>query len=167
MDADTSPAPSSKPAATHSCQRCAVRKIRCNKQRPCNACVKANAECEQRVIRPPQRRKRANRNEILSGRLAQYERLLQQKDTVQNASTETPDHKISSSLTTNESISTTKDSSPLQTPNAVIARPLRVSDDAQLLHDRGRSKYLDKLVYQSARILGIADCLSVVCGQEL
>ena len=155
MDADTTSAPSSKPSTAHSCQRCAVRKIRCDKKRPCTACTKADAECEHRVIRPPQRRKRANRNEILNGRLAQYERLLQQKDAGQDALTETSDNKASPSLAINESSSKIRDGSPVQTPNTVIARPLRVSDDTQLLHDQGRSKYLDKLVYQNARVFAL------------
>ena len=150
MEADRSSAPSSKPATTHSCQRCAVRKIRCDKQQPCAACVKADARCEPRVVRPPRRKRGLNRNEILSGRLAQYEKLLQQKDVGPVGLTRTPGHNASS-LTTNGTVSTTKERSPSQAPDVPPAQPLGVGSRPQLLHDKGRSKYIDKFVYHNAR----------------
>ena len=164
MDTATNSAPSSKPLTTHSCQRCAVRKIRCDKQKPCGACVKHNLECEYRMLPPPRRKKKRNRNEILVGRLKQYDRLLQQKDVDPGALPKAPSHHTSS-LTTNGGILINEGTSPLQTPDPTIAQRLGVIPQTQLLHDRNRSKYLDKFVYYDARLC-VANHHPVVFGQK-
>lgn len=164
MDTATNSAPLSKPATTHSCQRCAVRKIRCDKQQPCGACVRHNFVCEYRMLPPPRRKKKPDRNKILIGRLEQYERLLHRKGVDPGASPKAPSQHTSS-LTTNGSGLATKDTSPLQRPDPTIAQPVGVIPQTQLLHDQNRSKYLDKFVYHDA-CLCVADHCSVVCGQE-
>ncbi|KAI5204549.1 hypothetical protein E4T39_03579 [Aureobasidium subglaciale] len=47
---DTSPntrtlGPRNLPRASHACQRCRTKKGRCNQQRPCSTCVRANSAC--------------------------------------------------------------------------------------------------------------------------
>ena len=163
MDTATNSAPASKPATTHSCQRCAVRKIRCDKQQPCGACVRHKVECEYRMLPPPRRKRKRDRNEVLSGRLEQYERTLHQKGVDPGVLSKAPSHHTSS-LTTNGSGLATKDESPLQIPDPTSDQSVGVVPQTQLLHDQNRSKYLEKFVYHDTCFC-VADHCSVLCGQ--
>lgn len=60
---DTSPVtrplgPRNLPRASHACQRCRIKKGRCNQQQPCSSCVRASASC----FYGEERRKRRKRN---------------------------------------------------------------------------------------------------------
>ena len=149
MDTATAPASSSKPLAAHSCQRCAARKIKCDKQQPCGACVKSNAECEHRLLPRPKRRKRQDRNEVLVRRLEQYERLLHQKVAGSEVPPKDPED-LSSSRSSYRSDSTVKDvkNSPLSRPSGLsVTHPMSaLPQDQVLVRDENRSKYLDKSV---------------------
>lgn len=133
----------------YSCQRCAARKIRCDKQQSRGACVRHNVECEYRILPRARRKKKPDRNEILVGRLEQYEKLLHQKGVDQGALAKAPNY-YTSSLTINESRPTTKDTPPLQLPEPTTSQPLGFVSQTQLLHDQNRSKYLEKFVYRDA-----------------
>lgn len=37
--------PRNLPRASHACQRCRIKKGRCNQQQPCSSCVRASASC--------------------------------------------------------------------------------------------------------------------------
>ena len=74
----TTPSLSLRP--THSCNRCAARKVKCDRQNPCSACINHNVDC---VFTPPpppgKRHKRPkDKNQILVDRLKHYEALLQE-----------------------------------------------------------------------------------------
>lgn len=50
--------PRNLPRASHACQRCRIKKGRCNQQQPCSSCVRASASC----VYGEERRKRRKRN---------------------------------------------------------------------------------------------------------
>lgn len=160
MDTATNAAPSSKPMAKPSCHRCAVRKVKCDRQQPCGACVRQKTECEYRILPPTQPKRKRGREEILLERLAQYERLLPRKDVDRDASSPHtfPKEQIgkippgatdspTSSLTANRSGPTIKDTSPLRVADSTAAHSLGIVYKAQLLHDQDRSKYLDNALW--------------------
>ncbi|KAK3944890.1 fungal-specific transcription factor domain-containing protein [Diplogelasinospora grovesii] len=62
----------------HSCVLCQQRKVRCDKQKPCANCVKAQVECRVVPPQPPRRRKKKPHERDLIERLRKYESLLSQ-----------------------------------------------------------------------------------------
>jgi hypothetical protein len=62
----------------HSCVLCQQRKVRCDKQKPCANCVKAQVECRVIPPQPPRRRKKKPHERDLIDRLRKYESLLSQ-----------------------------------------------------------------------------------------
>ncbi len=62
----------------HSCVLCQQRKVRCDKNKPCANCVKANVECRVVPPQPPRRRKKKPHERELVERLKKYEALLNQ-----------------------------------------------------------------------------------------
>ncbi|KAL2132125.1 hypothetical protein VTI74DRAFT_4160 [Chaetomium olivicolor] len=62
----------------HSCVLCQQRKVRCDKQKPCANCVKAQVECRVVPPQPPRRRKKKPHERELIERLRKYESLLSQ-----------------------------------------------------------------------------------------
>jgi hypothetical protein len=76
MAAIVSPLPKTSTRLTFSCIRCAERKVKCDRQRPCSACTKHNTECVFNT-KPPKRKQKRVKVQVLSDRLNQYEELLQ------------------------------------------------------------------------------------------
>lgn len=77
------PAPAPEPAVMkltrgHSCVLCQQRKVRCDKQKPCANCLKAQVECRVVPPQPPRRRKKKPHERDLIDRLRKYESLLSQ-----------------------------------------------------------------------------------------
>lgn len=62
----------------HSCVLCQQRKVRCDKQKPCANCVKAQVECRVVPPQPPRRRRKKPQERDLIERLKKYEALLAQ-----------------------------------------------------------------------------------------
>ncbi|KAL2016646.1 hypothetical protein VTK56DRAFT_3226 [Thermocarpiscus australiensis] len=62
----------------HSCVLCQQRKVRCDKQKPCGNCIKAQVECRVVPPQPPRRRKKKPHERDLIERLRKYESLLSQ-----------------------------------------------------------------------------------------
>ena len=62
----------------HSCVLCQQRKVRCDKQKPCANCVKAQVECKVVPPQPPRRRRKKPHERDLIERLKKYENLLAQ-----------------------------------------------------------------------------------------
>ena len=66
--------------STFACVRCSERKVKCNKQNPCSACISHKVQCIFRAPKPRRkRRKFSARNDLLDERLKRYEALLQEK----------------------------------------------------------------------------------------
>lgn len=62
----------------HSCVLCQQRKVRCDKQKPCANCVKAQVECRVVPPQPPRRRKKKPQERELIDRVRKYESMLAQ-----------------------------------------------------------------------------------------
>jgi len=77
--ATTTPSTSTHKRPTFSCIRCAERKVKCDRQRPCAGCVKSNVECIFKPVQPPKQRNKRVKVKVLTDRLKQYEALLQEK----------------------------------------------------------------------------------------
>jgi hypothetical protein len=63
-------------AQNHSCVSCQQRKVKCDRQTPCAACVKSQVECVMRIPLRPRRRPRKVPEAVRDARLKQYEELL-------------------------------------------------------------------------------------------
>jgi hypothetical protein len=64
---------------TFACIRCSDRKVRCNKQNPCNSCVRHNVQCVFRPRKQPRKKRNFVENELVEERLQHYEALLREK----------------------------------------------------------------------------------------
>jgi hypothetical protein len=63
----------------HSCILCQQRKVRCDQQKPCANCVKAQVDCKVIPPQPPKRRRKKKLQERdLVARLKKYEELMSQ-----------------------------------------------------------------------------------------
>ncbi|MCJ1312246.1 hypothetical protein MMC25_005920 [Agyrium rufum] len=147
---------SKRATQAHSCQRCAVRKIKCDKQTPCGACTKYKAECEFRTLPPPRRKRKADRNDILAVRSQQYKRSLVQKDDERNGSkasaylspvNSSPTYSTASQNAPNFSNSETRANGAIPLSDQVQAdtatQPVGFAFETKLVHEKGRSKFLD------------------------
>ncbi|KAF2492577.1 hypothetical protein BU16DRAFT_513756 [Lophium mytilinum] len=76
---------------TFSCIRCADRKVKCDRQIPCSACVKHKVDCVYNHSQPPRKRRRRINDQILTDRLKHYEALLQAQGIDLNKLPDTPD----------------------------------------------------------------------------
>ncbi|KAH7082964.1 hypothetical protein BKA63DRAFT_140631 [Paraphoma chrysanthemicola] len=59
------------------CIRCAERKVKCDRQQPCSACIKHSKECVFNPSKPPRKRNRRIKIQSLIDQLNHYEVLLQ------------------------------------------------------------------------------------------
>ena len=122
---------------TYSCIRCADRKVKCDRQRPCSACVKHNADCLFHASQPPQKKKRRSiKHQILTDRLKHYEALLQKQGIEPSKLSESPE----------------------TGPSERIIKP-------QVIHRQGRFKFVDKYVISHCLRL-LANICPVACGRE-
>ena len=82
MDGRLSPAsasgqtPLTKITRGHSCLLCQQRKVKCDRQKPCSNCIKAQAKCVPSTPSLPRRRKRKLTEIDLAAKLRKYEHLL-------------------------------------------------------------------------------------------
>jgi hypothetical protein len=68
--------PGKKASTEYSCVVCVQRKVRCDKAKPCQNCLRAGIACEVAPPPPPRRRKRKLDERELVRRLAKYEELM-------------------------------------------------------------------------------------------
>ncbi|KAH8660544.1 hypothetical protein BX600DRAFT_514140 [Xylariales sp. PMI_506] len=64
---------------TYSCIRCAERKVRCDRNTPCGACIRHNVDCVFNPSQPPRNRHRRAKGQILADRVRHYESILREK----------------------------------------------------------------------------------------
>jgi hypothetical protein len=64
---------------TYSCTRCADRKVKCDRQEPCSACVKHNVHCIFNPIQLSRPRHKRVKVKALTDQLRHYEALLQER----------------------------------------------------------------------------------------
>jgi hypothetical protein len=63
--------------SSFACIRCAERKVKCDRQKPCSACAKHNVDCVFNTTKPPRKKRKRVKVQVLVDRLNQYEALLQ------------------------------------------------------------------------------------------
>ena len=140
----TSPNLSSRP--TSSCIRCSDRKVRCDRQNPCAACVKHHAQCVFRPHQPPRRKQKRAKGGHLEEKLKRYEALLQKLGVDPNGLPNDPEAEQRHADSDLEA-ATTEDASQSPTPaSSAVEREQSIST-SQLLHGQGRSKFVDKGVH--------------------
>ena len=138
----TSSSLSSRPI--YSCIRCSDRKVRCDKQNPCNTCVKHNVQCLFRTPAPPRRKQKLPRDGTLKAKVKRYEALLQDLGVNPNEMPKTPEAEQRHTQVSDPKATTTKDASQLPTPASTASELEQAITTSQLLHGQGKSKFLDK-----------------------
>ena len=126
---------------THSCIRCANRKVKCDRQRPCSACVKHKDDCVFNLSQPPRKKHKRVKDQFLTDRLRLYEALLQEQGIDPSKLLDTPDPEprgISghTAVVPNEF--------RLQTPSSTESETGRCVNKTQVVHGQGRFKFVDK-----------------------
>ena len=136
-----SSSPSSRP--TYSCIRCSDRKVKCDRQKPCSACVKHNVQCVFCPLQPPRKRHKRIKGDILNDRLKRYEALLREQGIDPN---ELPD--ISEPerrpKPNHSEVAVPENGLQPPTPASITSEPELSITKTQLLHGQGRSKFVDK-----------------------
>ncbi|KAI9891748.1 MAG: hypothetical protein M1814_002498 [Vezdaea aestivalis] len=125
---------------TFACVRCADRKVKCNKQVPCSACIRHNAQCVFRPPKPPRRKRKGPDDELLDERLRRYEALLQERgiypDQIVGVAHQEYNHQ-----TNLPDISAS--TSQLPTPTSIVSGAQETIFKPQLLHRKGGTKLVD------------------------
>ena len=127
---------------TFACIRCAERKVKCNRQRPCSACVNHKVDCVFQPPRPPQRRNRHVKDQLLIDRLRHYETLLQEQGIDPSKLTDTPgsDPRQRSS----QIVTVVPKDFQLQTSSPIESEASGSVSKTQVIHGQGRSMFVDK-----------------------
>ncbi|KAH7166408.1 mitogen-activated protein kinase [Dactylonectria macrodidyma] len=137
------PNPPSKPA--FSCIRCAERKVKCDRQVPCTACVNRKTDCVFQPPRPPRRRRRQLKDQVLTDRLKYYETLLHEKGIDPNKPPETP------GPSEQREPSQTRTAAPnefhLHTPSSIQSEASGSVSKTQVIHGQGRSIFVDNSLW--------------------
>ncbi|KAI9808350.1 MAG: hypothetical protein M1827_007499 [Pycnora praestabilis] len=128
---------------TYSCVRCADRKVKCDRQRPCSACVKHNIDCVFNISQPPRKRHKRVKDQILTDRLRYYETLLQEQGIDPSKLPDTPDSlpRRRSSCT----VAVVPEEFQIQTPSSIESEPNQSISKTQVVHGQGRFKFVDNL----------------------
>lgn len=127
----------------YSCVRCSDRKIRCDKRRPCGACVRHDAQCVGRTPLPPLRKRKRVKDLSQKDRLKRYEALLKSHgvDPEEEPNHSQPEPLISEHVSENP---TAGHEVQYPTPASTTTGTERSIVDAQLLQGEGTSRLLDK-----------------------
>jgi len=125
----------------YSCIRCSDRKVKCDRQSPCGACVKHNVDCiySYHPSHPARKKHRRGQDHALIDRLKHYENLLQERGIdPELRGKSTPPMEAVPVAHTPRSQST---SSP-----SVEPEPNQRINKTQIVHGQGHSKFVDKSV---------------------
>lgn len=128
---------------TSSCIRCADRKVKCDRQIPCSACVKHNVDCVFNPSQPPRKRPKRVKYQILIDRLRHYEGLLQGQGIDPSKPPDNPGS--APRRRSSHTRAVVPKEFPLQTPSSPESKPSRgIINKTQVVHGQGRSKFVDK-----------------------
>ena len=134
---------SSKPRRpTYACNRCASRKVKCDQQRPCTACVKHKADCVFDPSRPPRKRQKTIKDQIEADRLKLCEELLQEQGIDTSKLPATPN--LKPPRRSRPSVAVFPPESQLQTPSSVDSGSNQCIDKAQVVQGQGPPKYAER-----------------------
>ncbi len=142
MATAASPSSSMSARPTFSCIRCADRKVKCDRQRPCRACVKHNVDCVFNPSPPPRKRHQRVKQQILTDRLRHCEALLQERGIDLSNLPDTPDSEPRRGSI--HTVAVVPEELQLQTPSSIESEPSRCINKTQVVHGQGRSKFVDK-----------------------
>lgn len=120
---------------TYACVRCADRKVKCNRERPCSTCVKHNVECVYNASTQPRKRHKRVKVQALADRLKQYEALLQEKGIDLDRLPETPGIQMASRPVPTDITTVLSPVVQLETPESIISEGARSS---------GKKGYVEK-----------------------
>lgn len=105
----------------HSCVLCQQRKVRCDLQKPCSNCIRAQVECKVVAPQPARRRKKKLHERDLIERLKKYEALMTQHgidfDSVGNVGDETTEAETDATETRTTPESSTQERGPRRDGN--------------------------------------------------
>jgi hypothetical protein len=140
------PPPSSMPSRpTYSCIRCAERKVKCNRQKPCSACVRHNVDCVFHSPPAPRKKLKGVRRQDLIDRLRHCEALLQKQGIDPNHQPDTPNS--GPHFKPSATVEAIPPELPMQTPSSLASlasTPSRSINTTRVVHGQERSKFLDK-----------------------
>jgi hypothetical protein len=140
------PPSSSMPSRpTYSCIRCADRKVKCNRQKPCSACVRHNVDCVFHSPLPPPKRLKGVKTQVLIDRLRHCEALLQKQGIDPSHLPDTPDS--GPHFKPSPTVAVVPPELPMQTPSSIASiasKPSRSINMTRVVHGQGHSKFLDK-----------------------
>lgn len=130
---------SSRPV--YSCIRCSDRKVKCNRQNPCSACVKHNVDCvyNHNPSHPARKKHKRAQDSALVDRLKQYELLFQELG-------------IDPDLRGKSTVAVKAVPVPEAPQLQIASSPSIQSESGQcvnktkIVHDQGRSKLVEKSV---------------------
>ncbi|KAL8953628.1 MAG: hypothetical protein Q9222_000514 [Ikaeria aurantiellina] len=134
---------SSRP--TYSCIRCADRKVKCDRQRPCGACVRHHVDCVFTSSQPHRRERRRVKDQILSDRLKHYEALLQEQGIDPGKLPLTPESEAP--VETSSATGDVPQAFQAHTPSSIDSEPTRSITKTQVVHGQGRSGYVENSLW--------------------
>jgi hypothetical protein len=146
----------------YSCVRCSDRKVKCDRQNPCAACVKHNVDCiyNHNPSHLARKRHRQAQDYALIDRLKHYEVLLQELGI---------DPELRGKATPTAEAAPLPQASQLQNPStsSVESEPSQYINKTQIIHGQGRSKFVDKSVASKfVQPYVYADIPTVAYGRE-
>lgn len=127
---------------TFACIRCAERKVKCDRQRPCSACVNHKVDCVFQAPRPPQRRQRHRTDQILTDRLRYYETLLQEKGIDTSKLPDAPGS--DSQHRPSQAVTVAPEESHQQSLSSIESEASGSVSKTQVIHGQGRSIFVEK-----------------------
>ncbi|KAF2197055.1 hypothetical protein GQ43DRAFT_425355 [Delitschia confertaspora ATCC 74209] len=134
---------------TFACIRCAERKVKCDRQRPCSACVRHKVDCVFQPPRPPQKRHRHVREQLLhlTDRLKYYETLLREQGIDPNKLPETPRSDPRQRSSETAKVVSKQLHQEAESFFSVESEASEIVMKTQLLHDQGRFMLVDNSLW--------------------
>lgn len=135
--------PTSSNRPTYSCVRCSDRKVRCDRQNPCGACLRHDVQCVFRAPPPPRRKQRRAQDGNLKAKLKRYEALFQNLGVDPNV---LPNNTQMGQgrMPVDPEVDRMEGKGLLPTPASTITEPERAITTSQVLQGQGKSKIVDK-----------------------
>jgi hypothetical protein len=129
---------------TFSCIRCAERKVKCDRQTPCSACTKHNVDCVFSTLKPPPKKHKRVKVQVLSDRINQYEALLQKHGIDRNELPDIVNHEPSSLPRRTAAATTRLGEIHAKTPLPTGPETSRESEVAHHENDQNGPRFVEK-----------------------
>jgi Fungal Zn(2)-Cys(6) binuclear cluster domain len=135
----------------YSCIRCAARKVKCDRQNPCNACLKHGADCVFQPSPATEKPSKRVKRQVLANRIRHYEGLLHAHGIDPSKLSDTSDKEASSKIAqtnpmtlTESMVHTMPITSKKPQSSSTEFMPSRDADVTQVVHRQGRSAFVEK-----------------------